>query len=208
MIKTKTRTDQTAEVFTPTSLVNEMLDKLPIDVFTDSAKTVIDPACGNGQFLIAAAQRRKCLKNIFGVDLMVDNVCDTIARLHFLKSGLLDAFDHTGHSNCVTNKGHTDDIHPDYCWLLKNPKFQREYMYQGNNIIISVAKKRITNGVLFNCIGDHGIELYPTMVCANSLEFFKDGEKNGYDEIQKEIEIFNDNNSEPVISKVVEVATI
>ena len=50
----KLRIKKTAEVFTPTKFVQEMLDRLngydPI-LFTDPTKTFLDNSCGDGQFL-------------------------------------------------------------------------------------------------------------------------------------------------------------
>lgn len=76
------RIKRTAEVFTPTALVQEMLDQLPIDKFTDHAKTFIDNSCGDGQFLGEVLIRKmehgstfeQALSTIYGVDLMQDNV--------------------------------------------------------------------------------------------------------------------------------------
>ena len=45
------RIQATAEHFTPTELVQKMLDSLPKELFIDPTKTFIDPACGDGQFL-------------------------------------------------------------------------------------------------------------------------------------------------------------
>lgn len=45
------RIKNTSEVFTPTTLVQKMLDNLPNDAFIDATKTFCDPCCGNGQFL-------------------------------------------------------------------------------------------------------------------------------------------------------------
>jgi hypothetical protein len=79
----KLRVKETAEVFTPTPLVQTMLDKLPIEVFTDETKTFLDPSCGDGQFLsevvIRKMERSKCsleqaLSTTYGVELMEDNV--------------------------------------------------------------------------------------------------------------------------------------
>ena len=72
----------TAEVFTPTPLVQEILDQLPPDLFTDPTKTFIDPSCGDGQFLSEVLIRKlenghdfeQALSTIYGVDLMPDNV--------------------------------------------------------------------------------------------------------------------------------------
>ena len=78
----KSRIKETAEVFTPLSLVNEMLDALPQELFTDESKTFIDNACGDGQFLSEILIRKvengigleQALTTIFGVDIMQDNV--------------------------------------------------------------------------------------------------------------------------------------
>jgi len=76
------RVKATGEVFTPTPLVQEMLDKLPLEQFTDTNKTFLDPSCGDGQFLGEVLIRKiengstfeQALSTIYGVDLMQDNV--------------------------------------------------------------------------------------------------------------------------------------
>lgn len=76
------RVKSTGEVFTPTHLVQEMLDKLNQNMFTDPTKTFLDPACGDGQFISEALIRKiengidfeTALSTIYGVDLMEDNV--------------------------------------------------------------------------------------------------------------------------------------
>lgn len=76
------RITKTAEVFTPLSLVNDMLDTLPPDVFVDETKTFIDNSCGDGQFLSEILIRKVsngidfevALSSLYGVDLMPDNV--------------------------------------------------------------------------------------------------------------------------------------
>ena len=78
----KLRVKATAEIFTPTPLVQEILDQLPPKVFTDPTKTFLDPACGDGQFLSEVLIRKmengstfeQALSTIYGVDLMQDNV--------------------------------------------------------------------------------------------------------------------------------------
>ena len=76
------RVKQTAEVFTPTELVVEICQQLDLDNFAPG-KTVIDPACGDGQFLIVALgikmyhfgmTREDALQDLYGVDIMRDNV--------------------------------------------------------------------------------------------------------------------------------------
>lgn len=76
------RVKATGEVFTPTPLVQEVLDQLPQEQFEDSTKTFLDPACGDGQFLGEVLIRKiengstfeQALSTVYGVDLMQDNV--------------------------------------------------------------------------------------------------------------------------------------
>lgn len=76
------RVKDTAEVFTPDSLVQEMLDSLNIDWNNPPQdETFIDPTCGSGNFLVALARRGIPLNNIYGVDLMSDNIETTKRRL-------------------------------------------------------------------------------------------------------------------------------
>ncbi len=82
----KLRVKETAEVFTPTPLVQEMLEKLEENdptIFSDPTKTFLDPSCGDGQFLsevvIRKMERGGCslkqaLSTTYGVELMEDNV--------------------------------------------------------------------------------------------------------------------------------------
>ena len=83
------RVKATGEVFTPTELVREMLERIPIEQFQDPAKTFLDNSCGDGQFLgevlirkleslgkeeITDSEFEQALSTIYGVDLMIDNV--------------------------------------------------------------------------------------------------------------------------------------
>jgi len=89
LIKSKSRVKSLGEVFTPPALVNEMLDKLPTDIFTTSEKTFIDPACGNGNFLVEILQRKidggstptQALSTTYGIDIMMDNIVECRQRL-------------------------------------------------------------------------------------------------------------------------------
>jgi type I restriction-modification system DNA methylase subunit len=78
----KLRIKQNAEVFTPTGLVQEMLDQLSQAEFADSTATFCDPSCGDGQFLSEVVIRKlengstleQALSTTYGVELMRDNV--------------------------------------------------------------------------------------------------------------------------------------
>jgi len=89
----KLRIKQTAEVFTPTPLVQEMLDKLEQQdstLFSDPNKTFLDNSCGDCQFLsevvIRKMEKSGCdlltaLSTVYGVELMADNVEECKKRL-------------------------------------------------------------------------------------------------------------------------------
>jgi hypothetical protein len=89
----KQRVKETAEVFTPSSLVQEMLDKLEEQdpsLFSDPTKTFLDNSCGDGQFLseviIRKMERSGCsleqaLSTTYGVEFMEDNVIECRKRL-------------------------------------------------------------------------------------------------------------------------------
>lgn len=88
--KREKRRKRTAEVFTPISLVNEMLDKLSNKVWKEKEdNTFLDPCCGNGNFLVEALRRKlelghnptEALKTIHGLDIMQDNIVECRIRL-------------------------------------------------------------------------------------------------------------------------------
>lgn len=78
----KTRVKSTGEVFTPTPLVEEILNQIDQTIFNDVSKTFLDPSCGDGQMLSSVLYRKvqngstfeQALSTIYGVDLMEDNV--------------------------------------------------------------------------------------------------------------------------------------
>ena len=85
----KQRIQSTAEIFTPTDLVIEMLSNIGINRL-GAGKTILDPACGDGQFLTAIKwvkvyihqmTEEEALQDIYGVDIMRDNVDQCKKRL-------------------------------------------------------------------------------------------------------------------------------
>ena len=100
LTKSKARVKELGEVFTPASLVSEMLDKLPPDCWL-CEKIFLEPSCGTGNFLVQILQRKiyrghpplVALSTIYGIDIMVDNVNESRKRMLqiALDSGL--AFD-------------------------------------------------------------------------------------------------------------------
>lgn len=69
LVKSDDRVRDLGEVFTPTSTVSAMLDLLPDDVWIPHpAATFLEPACGDGNFLVAILDRK------------LDAVADGIAK--------------------------------------------------------------------------------------------------------------------------------
>jgi hypothetical protein len=87
--RTQARVKATGEVFTPTELVREVLEQIPIVQFTDPDKTFLDNSCGDGQFLGEVLIRKmengstfeEALSTVYGVDMMQDNVDECRKRL-------------------------------------------------------------------------------------------------------------------------------
>lgn len=77
------------EVFTPEFLVEEMLNKLPHELFVSADKTMLDNSCGNGNFLVKILQWRMkngishldALKTIYGIELDPNNAKECKERL-------------------------------------------------------------------------------------------------------------------------------
>ena len=76
------RVKATQEVFTPTEMVRDILDRMDQNLFSNPNQDFIDPTCGDGQFLGEVLIRKiengidfkSALSSIYSVDLMPDNV--------------------------------------------------------------------------------------------------------------------------------------
>lgn len=94
----QSRIKATGEIFTPTALVQSMLDNIPQDDFKDPLKTFLDPSCGDGQFLSEILIRKVendiefdiALSKIFGVDIMQDNCIECIKRIYMVNESDID----------------------------------------------------------------------------------------------------------------------
>jgi len=80
--KRELRKKTTAEVFTPSFLAQQMLDKIPQDFWDDENKTLLEPSCGDGIFVVLSIKKRlqnnqqlsKSLRNTYAIDIMEDNI--------------------------------------------------------------------------------------------------------------------------------------
>lgn len=98
-IKSKSRVNKYGEVFTANKEVNNMLNLIDRKGFVN--ETVLEPACGTGNFLVEALERKlkaideqrhptrlsyvrdlvTVLATLYGVDIQADNVLETRNRL-------------------------------------------------------------------------------------------------------------------------------
>jgi hypothetical protein len=88
-VKREERKKQTAEVFTPEWLAQQMLDKIPEDFWNNPDKTMLEPSCGDGIFVELAIKKRlkynqpieKIIKNTYAIDIMPDNIAICRAKV-------------------------------------------------------------------------------------------------------------------------------
>ena len=95
LIKSKERVQKFGEVYTPQHIVEKMCDLCEEeneDAFTVLTKTFLEPACGNGNFLVEIFRRKLlicetaldglvALQSIYGIDILPDNVEEAKSRL-------------------------------------------------------------------------------------------------------------------------------
>lgn len=87
--KRKKRRKIYGEDMTPPKLVEEMLSKLPDEVWDDPTKSFLDPAAGDGNFLVKVLKRKLdsghdpllAISTIYGVEILEDNVEEMKSRL-------------------------------------------------------------------------------------------------------------------------------
>ena len=88
----KDRIRNFGEVFTPVKVVKKMCNLIPIETWQDITKTFLEPACGNGNFLVEILTRKLkyckndndkiiALQSIYGIDILQDNIEASKKRL-------------------------------------------------------------------------------------------------------------------------------
>lgn len=120
------------EVFTPLDLINEMLDKLPNEVWYDANLKWLEPSAGNGRFVKAVYDRlmltikdeKHILENmLYMVELDADN-CETIRNTYDAQYKL-NIFE-------GDYKEYTTNIQFDI--IYGNPPYQKVYLKTGKSI--------------------------------------------------------------------------
>lgn len=115
-IQSEVRVKEFGEVFTPDSIVNDMLDLVDSRLRDKTPEeyislTYLEPACGDGQFLIRILDRKlravkklgeenielnliKAVSSIYGIDIQPDNVIKSRERmLSLIVDGNVETFD-------------------------------------------------------------------------------------------------------------------
>ena len=92
-VKSKKRVRDHGEVFTAEREVKAMCDLISEDMYSDLTKTFLEPACGEGAFLVEVLRRKlkyckrahedglTALNSLYGVDILPDNVEGTRQNL-------------------------------------------------------------------------------------------------------------------------------
>ena len=88
-IRSRENVKDLGEVFTPFVIVDQMLELIPESFWKNPAACIIEPTCGNGQFLVKVFEKRvkymgvlEALNSMIGMDINPDNVLDSAFRLY------------------------------------------------------------------------------------------------------------------------------
>lgn len=92
-IKSRKRIKEFAEVYTNEREVKAMCDLIPKETWDNIESTFLEPACGNGNFLVEILARKfkrckdekdglKALASIVGIDIQADNCEESRKRLY------------------------------------------------------------------------------------------------------------------------------
>ena len=96
-VKSKQRVSDFGEVYTAHRQVTDMLDLIPAKI-SGIDTTYLEPACGNGNFIIEILKRKfalitakdpwtysifmlRCVASVYGVDIQKDNTMETVDRI-------------------------------------------------------------------------------------------------------------------------------
>ena len=138
--RSKDRIRQTGEVFTPLALVDEILSKLPEEVWLPT-KTFLEPSCGDGNFLVRivawkiwlGSTAKQALETTYAVDFMEDNVeharqrilTAAFAAMVMQEAGNTTLLPHmTLKQEMAIGRGEWDDIAP-----TTHDKFSTDHWY-------------------------------------------------------------------------------
>jgi hypothetical protein len=159
------RVKATGEVFTPTELVREMLERIPIEQFKDPAKTFLDNSCGDGQFLGEVLIRKmengstfeQALSTIYGVDLMQDNVdlcrdrllCGREDLRHIVEQNIYQAdalkFSYKFEPMSTTRRAREDRLRRRAQKAVEQARIEAEQQERYDRLFSNTTKKKVKN---------------------------------------------------------------
>lgn len=182
-IKSKERVQKHGEVFTPDSIVNDMLDLTEKGFDTSDYnkfidRTYLEPSCGNGNFLLRILDRKlaavqqlpvdeqklgivRAFASVYGVDIQSDNVDESKERMMtLLENGVVEVLE-------LPNT-------PIRAWKFK--KFDTSLIESVKPHVKYILDRNIQHGNTLNGKGGKGCD---TDNCATDLiitEYVWDGE--------------------------------
>lgn len=157
--RTQERVDLTGEIFTPEEIVNKMLDEVRPEDWSNPDITILEPSCGDGNFVVKIIERfmigleniipdREARfkhiieKQVYALDIMPDNINATLNRIDSIFGYTIRNLDHnilykdTIGYDCAFGNDWTDEYGFHH---TAEPKHKEE-----NKIIKDVKKKKIT----------------------------------------------------------------
>lgn len=92
LTRSRERVSKHGEVFTPSHIVRAQHKLIPNNgecSWSDPTMVYLEPTCGNGQFVVAAVQRKlsaglsvyDAVNTVFGMDIMADNILECQTRV-------------------------------------------------------------------------------------------------------------------------------
>lgn len=111
IIRDQSRVDDTGEVFTPEEIVNQMLDMVKVEDWSNPEITMLEPSCGDGNFVVKMIERfmnglvdiipddeerfKHIVENqVFAIDIMPDNINATLNRIDDIFGFKIRDYDH------------------------------------------------------------------------------------------------------------------
>jgi excisionase family DNA binding protein len=138
----------TGSYFTPIDVVDHLMNNL--SEYMDANKSLIDPCCGTGNFLLAALKRGIPIENIYGND--IDEISVLITKLNFYINGIhnLDLLEsHFKNVDSLKNEGTNK-----YDIVVGNPPWGYEFSKEE----VKELMKRFTTA------SKHGTESYDLFI--------------------------------------------
>lgn len=166
-IVSKGRVKEFGEVFTPDSIVTDMMDLVDSRLNPNCSDKeyistiILEPACGDGQFLVRILSRKlervqrlpveerelhlvKALCSTLGVDIQKDNVVNARKRMHAISTGgKVETFDFDNRTNIIhvdLGINYSDKLNTVINYILERNIICGDTLDDNNPIILSDYK--------------------------------------------------------------------